>query len=131
MTNSDDIVVLASRINRRDLDRLANTHFAGMVKYVVDIQRRILAVGGAMHADAEARLLEIGSSQQDIWGANYYPGRGAAGCIEYVSLINIRPRAGNRSMEIQDAALRERVRDITFELLGSGEEDGWPLNTPT
>ena len=41
--------------------------------------------------------------------------------IEYTSLINIRPAAGNRSMELLDQALRERVRAITFALLGEGE----------
>jgi hypothetical protein len=33
------------------------------VKLAVDVQRRILAGGGAMHADCEAALLEDGSKQ--------------------------------------------------------------------
>ncbi len=36
-------------------------------------------------------------------------------------LINIRPAQENRSMEIQDPAVRERVREITFRLIGEGE----------
>jgi hypothetical protein len=56
-----------------------------------------------------------------LWGANYYPGRGREDSIEYTSLINIRPAAGNRSMEIQDPALRERVRTLTWALVGEGE----------
>jgi hypothetical protein len=43
------------------------------------------------------------------------------GCIEYTSLINIRPAQGNRSMLIADPAVRERVREITFALLGTGD----------
>jgi hypothetical protein len=92
-----------------------------MVKYVVDLERRLVAVGGELHADAEALLLEDGSRQRDLWAANYYPGRGSEECIEFTSLINIRPAEGNRSMELVDDRLRARVRELTFELIGRGE----------
>jgi hypothetical protein len=92
-----------------------------MVKYVVDVERGLAAVGGEMHADGEQVLLEDGSRQADLWGANYYPGRGPSECIEYTSLINIRPAAGNRSMEIQDRGVRDRVRELTLALVGGGE----------
>ena len=95
-----------------------------MVKYVVDVARGVAAVGGELHADEEALLLEHGSRQQDLWGANYYPGKGPEGCIEYTSLINIRPAQGNRGMLIEDEALRERVREVTFALIGRGEPLG-------
>jgi hypothetical protein len=96
-------------------------HFEDMVKFVVDVERRVAAVGGELHADEEALLLEHGSRQDDLWGANYYPGRGEDACFEYTSLINIRPARGNRSMEIQDAGIRERVRAIAAALIGNGE----------
>jgi len=92
-----------------------------MVKYVVDVSRGVIAIGGELHADAEELILDAGSRQADLWGANYYPGRGREGCIEFTALINIRPAQGNRSMEIRDAAVRERVRTLTFELIGQGE----------
>jgi hypothetical protein len=116
-----DVVLIETRIDPEELARLVKAHFEDMVKYVVDVERGVLAVGGEMHADAEEVLLEAGGRQADLWGANYYPGRGRDGCIEYTSLINIRPAAGNRSMEIQDEALRGRVRELTFALLGEGE----------
>jgi len=90
------------------------------VKYVVDVRRRVVAIGGDMHADQEALLLEDGSDQVDLWGANYYPGRGPEGCIEYTSLINIRPGHGNPAMEIQDPDVRSLVRELTLELVGDG-----------
>jgi hypothetical protein len=80
------------------------------------------AIGGELHADAEQVLLEKGSRQEDLWGANYYPGLGRDKCIEYTALINIRPSRGNRSMEIGDKGLRRTVREVTFELIGEGEE---------
>src|SRR5262245_6974446 len=112
------IVLLNRKIAPEELARLVRLFFTDMVKYVVDVERGIAAVGGELHADAEQLLLEAGSRQADLWGANYHPGRGGEGCIEFTSLINIRPSQGNPSMELQDPALRERVREITFALIG-------------
>jgi hypothetical protein len=117
-----EITVLERPIAADTLRRLADTTFGDMVKYVVDVRSRVVAIGGQLHADGEAVLLERGSRQEDIWGANYYPGRGHDGCIEFTALINIRPRQGNRSMEVQDPKLRETIRQITFELIGCGKE---------
>lgn len=55
-----------------------------------------------MHADCESILLEAGSEQDDLWGANWYP---AEQRIAFESLINIRPRLGNRSILIQSQEL--------------------------
>lgn len=115
-----DVVVLEQRIEAAVLRRLVE-RFEDMVKFVVDVERGVIAIGGEMHSDAEEVLLESGSRQADLWGANYYPGRGRESCIEFTSFINIRPSAGNRGMEVQDEALRARVRAITFALVGEGE----------
>ncbi len=88
---------------------------------VLVLDQRIERAGGELHADAEQVLLEQGSRPADLWGANYYPGRGREGCIEFTSLINIRPARGNRSMEVEDPAVRERIRALTFALVGAGE----------
>ena len=118
---SPDIVFVESRLEAAELRRLVERHFEDMVKYVVDVARGVAAVGGELHADEEALLLEHGSRQDDLWGANYYPGRGEDGCIEYTSLINIRPAQDNRGMLIEDEGVRARVREITFALIGKGE----------
>jgi len=115
------IVIVDRRIATAELCRLVAEYFGDMVKFVVDVQRNVAAVGGELHADAEHLLLEAGSRQVDLWGANYYPGQGRDDCIEYTALINIRPAQGNRGMEIQDPVLRERVRALTFALIGEGE----------
>jgi hypothetical protein len=114
-------VIVERRIAPAELARLVSLFFEDMVKYVVDVDRGIAAVGGELHADAEALLLGAGSEQQNLWGANYYPGMGEDGCIEYTALINIRPGQGNRSMEVADPDLRARIRELTFELIGRGE----------
>lgn len=86
-----------------------------LIKIVVDIRRSVLAGGGAMHSDCELALLDDGSEQDDLWGANWYP---AEQEIVFESLINIRPRLGNRSILIQSEELRQRVESVTLEILG-------------
>ena len=89
--------------------------YENMIKIVVDIRRRYLSGGGEMDADCESLLLEDGSEQDDLWGANWYPSEQR---IEYESLINIRPRLGNRNIVIQDEYLRKQVDAVTREILG-------------
>jgi hypothetical protein len=115
------IVIVERPMAREELARLVRLFFGDMVKLVVDVRRRVVAVGGELHADAEQRLLEAGSRQADLWGANYYPGLGPEDCIEHTALINIRPGQGNPAMEIMDPAIRKAVREIVFELVGQGE----------
>jgi hypothetical protein len=85
------------------------------IKLAVDIQRGILAGGGVMHTDCESALLNEGSRRENVWGADWNP---AAQQVAFASVINIRPRQNNLSMEILDAAIRERVAEITLQLLG-------------
>ena len=119
-----EIVLISEKIDVNQLAQLVNRFFTDMVKYVVDLERGIAAVGGELHADAEQLLLEDSSRQENLWGANYYPGRGPTECIEFTALINIRPSQGNRSMEIEDPAVRDRVRELTYRLIGRGEPVG-------
>jgi hypothetical protein len=85
------------------------------IKLAVDIDRGILAGGGAMHADCEAVLLDDGSQHESIWGADWDP---TAQQVTFESLINIRPRQNNPSMEILDPAIREKVAEIVVKRLG-------------
>ncbi len=115
------MVVVDARIPQDRLSVLVERLFGDMVKYVVDVQRGVAAVGGELHADAEQVLLESGSRQEDLWGANDSPGLGEDACIEYTSLINIRPSQGNRSMVVENEPVRNRVRELILRLIGNGE----------
>ncbi len=110
------IHVITSSISKAELSDIAKETFETMVKAAVDIEKRIMAVGGELHADANAVLLEQGSRQQDLWGINLYPGK-SNGWIEYTALINLRPAAGNRSMQLKDPAIRKRIEDIVNSLI--------------
>lgn len=90
------------------------------IKVAVDIERGILAGGEEKHAFCEAALLEEGSRQRDIWGADWTPFNQS---IAYEWIINIRPSQNNRSMLIQDPAIRERVKQIAQELIGGYEPE--------
>lgn len=108
------VLLLRDQVTQQQMQELLAEQ-QGMIKLVVDIRRRILAAGGDMHADCESALLDDGSEQDDLWGANWFPGERR---IAFESLINIRPRLGNRSIIIQDEALRRQVEDITRHILG-------------
>ncbi len=115
------IHIIETKIEHQLLKQLLDSYFKDMIKYVVDTKKGKIGIGGELHADAEQMLLDEGSLQSDLWGANYYPGKGEEGCIEYTALINIRPSRGNSSMEILDQEAKDRVKEITFSLIGKGE----------
>ncbi|MEL6159878.1 MAG: DUF5674 family protein [Cyanobacteria bacterium J06627_32] len=85
------------------------------IKLAVDTERGIIAGGGELHADCEQVLLADSSQQAHVWGADWYPFDQTVG---YESIINIRPSANNRSMEIQSLELRTQVDQIAQSLLG-------------
>jgi hypothetical protein len=112
-----EIEILHERISPELLTALVKEWYGEMVKYVVDLDREVIAIGGGLHADAEAVLLEDGSKQASLWGANYYPDKPADQRIEFSSLINIRP-GENRSDIIQAETIRSHVVELTERLIG-------------
>src|SRR4249920_3804935 len=92
-----------------DLQRLAREQFGDFVKAVVDVEQGIMALGGELHADDEAFLLDRGSEQRDLWGINIHPFKGRAEWVEFDSLINIRPAAGNLSRSVEAEETRQRI----------------------
>ncbi len=111
------IIIIKERATLEQVEQMLQT-LRIYIKVVVDIERGILAGGGEKHAHCEAVLLEDGSRQRDIWGADWTPFNQS---MDYESIINIRPSQNNRSMIIQDPAIRERVKRITQELIGGYE----------
>jgi len=84
------------------------------IKVAVDIRKEILAGGGGLHADCEAVLLEKGSQQVDIWGADWIP---SSQELRYEAMLNIQPRRKNPSMQILDPKIRKKVAEIIRSLL--------------
>jgi len=84
------------------------------VELAVAVDRGLLVGGGEYHADCEEVLLEDGSRQESVWGADWSPDSQA---VAFGALINIRPRQGNMGMEVQDPRLRERIEAVVRRLL--------------
>jgi hypothetical protein len=84
----------------------------------VDVQQGIMDIGGELHADEEATLLDEGSNQSDLWGINLYPADlGSPGWIEFDSMINVRPSLGNRSRSVENDLLRQRIIELVNRLV--------------
>ncbi|MBI3588924.1 MAG: hypothetical protein HY093_00715 [Candidatus Liptonbacteria bacterium] len=64
-------------------------------------------MGCEFHIDCAEELQSDGSDFKDLESKE----------IEYASMINIRPKVGNRSMEIQIQEIKEKVEKIVKELL--------------
>lgn len=95
-------------------EKTSSGAFGGFAKVVVDIEQRILSVGCDLHFDCAEELIHAGSSSKNLWGANIYPTEKK---IDFVSLLNIRPGEGNRTMDILIPEIKEKVQAIIRELL--------------
>lgn len=109
------VEILRSGTSRARLASIAEAQFGDMVKAVVDVRRRVMAVGGELHSDEEAALIDDGSAQGDLWGINLYPLERGEAWLEFDSMINVRPSQGNRSRSVEDRALRDLIRLIVAE----------------
>jgi hypothetical protein len=111
------IQILRAPVSLGDLRRLAEGQFGEFVKAVVDIRRGIMAVGGELHADEEAVLLQDGAGQSDLWGINLFPDLPMPGFIEFDSMINVRPSQGNRSRAVEDPDVRRQIEIVVERLV--------------
>lgn len=90
--------IIKSSVTKKDIIEKHLCHFKDMVKVVVDVENKILAV------DAER-------------GINIYPSESEEKFIEYTSLINIRPSQGNSCMEVKNEDLRIKIQKIVAKLI--------------
>jgi hypothetical protein len=96
-----------------ELQELADKMYGNLVKGVVDINKRVLAIDAEMHVDIEQYFLEQGSTQQDLWGINLHPDKfGTNDFVEFDSMINIRPRQNNISRNVEDEKIRGTIVGI-------------------
>ena len=108
------IVILRQPATPEQLTQMSEAFGELLIKLAVDVEREILAGGGELHADCEQVLLEDGSQQENIWGADWYPSTREVG---FEALINLRPRQQNYGMEIQDRDVRAQVEAIVRRIM--------------
>ena len=111
------IRIVRDLIPLAELQSMAREQFGDMVKAVVDVEQALMAIGGELHSDEEAVLLDQGSRQTDLWGINLYPDAAESERIEFDSMINVRPGQANRSRSVEDPARRERIQEIVRRLV--------------
>ncbi len=105
------------KITREELKKMASKIFSGLVKCVVDIDKKVMVVDSEMHADEEKYLLEKGSSQDNLWGINLYPDLRVEDFIEFDSMINLRPKLSNFSRSVESPQIREKIIVIVNTLV--------------
>ena len=110
------MVIYSEPFDKKILLELQTHYFGDMVKGVVDISGRKIALDAEMHADLETLLLQEGSKQGDLWGFNLYPEMEGEDFLEFDSLINIRPNQGNRSRGVENPATQEKIKNIIYSL---------------
>lgn len=108
-----------SKISKKKLADIAKERFGDMIKAVVDIESGIMVVGGELHADEEALLLERGSKQENLWGINIYIDKPDNERIEFDSMINIRPNQNNRSRDVLDPIIKNKITIAVNNLIES------------
>ena len=106
------MVILDKPITREELVRLAENFYGDMIKGVVDVDQELLALDAELHSDLEGLLLKEGSQLEALWGINLYPEADDEDFLEFDTLINIKPRQGNRSRDVENEEIRERIRTI-------------------
>ncbi len=112
------LVATTEPITLSVLAEIAEGTFGDLVKAVVDVDQRLMAIGGELHADEEQFLIEQGSKQLNLWGINLYPTEhGTENWLEYDSMINLRPSQKNRSRTVEDPKIRAVIAEIVEQLV--------------
>lgn len=101
--------ILKREITKSELKNAENLLEGGMVKAVVDIEKNVIGIDAEMHADIEQLMLENGSKQDSLWGINLWFDEEGDNFIEFDSMINIRPRQGNRTRGVEDPKIRKKI----------------------
>ncbi len=109
--------IISTSIKKEEVLNNYNHFFKKMVKAVVDVDKRVIAVDAELHADLEGMLIEGGSQQNALWGINLYLGEKKDDWIAYTALINIRPALGNNSMEIKNEITKNKIAEIVYHLI--------------
>ena len=113
-----DVKIIKKPINKKELIDVAKKQFGDLIKVVVDIKQEIIAIGGELHADEEALLIEKEHSKREhIWGINIYPGKPKEEWIEFDSVINLKPSFNNKSRGVEDSDAKDKIKNIIHKLI--------------
>jgi hypothetical protein len=106
------MLILSDKPFTKEQVKEASKDLDKYIKFVVDIEKRVVTIGGKRHYEGEKILLENGSKQEDVWGGGIDL---EADCIDFDAIINIRPRQNNPSKEVLSNETRESLIQIVKE----------------
>jgi len=109
--------ILDNIITTEELKEIARNNFGSLVKAVVDVEKKLIAIDAELHSDLEALLIANNSKQENLWGINLYPDIEDDDFLEFDSMINIRPRQGNKSRSVDSAETQKEIIDIVNKWL--------------
>lgn len=107
------LILITSKANEETLKKVAED-LEGYIKFVVDVEKKILTAGGLRHFDGEQLLLQNGSKQENLWGGGLDLETRE---VDFDSMINIRPNQGNTSREVLSKEIRDKVKETVRSLL--------------
>lgn len=103
------IITKSESFTREEIEKLKE-QFVVYIKTVIDIEKKVCSAGEDRHFEAEKILLDQGSRQSDLWGGGVDT---ETKIIDCNSFINVRPKDGNTSNEIQNPELRKRFEELS------------------
>jgi hypothetical protein len=110
--------ILKNVISRDEVSKMAKEQYGHMIKAVVDVGKGIMAIGGELHVDIEAILMDKEGSLRDYtWGINLHPEDHGEEFVEFDSMVNIKPSQGNRTRSVSDPAVREKIREVVSKFI--------------
>jgi hypothetical protein len=110
--------IVKDKIEIAELKEMSEKMFGNLVKAMVDVEKEILAVDAPMHSDLLEFLIEKENSEsKNLWGINIYPDKKRDNFIEYDSVMNIKPAFGNRSRDVEDKEIKEKIIKIINKII--------------
>lgn len=106
------VIKHGEKLTKEDFEK-SREEYHDYIKITVDIENKIVALGGKWHADAEIQVINNGGSRKNTWGGGINLDTGQ---IATDAMINI--RAGiNDSVEILNEETRNKFIKIAKEIL--------------
>lgn len=110
--------IIKDKIEMAELKEMSGKMFGNLIKAMVDIEKEIMAVDAPMHSDLLEFLIEKENCEpKNLWGINIYPDTKKENFIEYDSVMNIKPAFGNRSRDVEDEKIKEKIKEIVNKLV--------------
>lgn len=110
--------IVKDKITKDELKNLAHEQYGDVIKAVVDVEKEIMGAGGELHIDIQSLLVEKENSHgKDTWGINLYLEKIGDDFIEFDSMINLKPNLGNRTRDVENPEIKDKIREIVNKLV--------------